>query len=146
MIKNIFPKNQITLLVFPLCSGFCPKFRTLMIFYNSNICLIVLKSCIIFNSNPLCIWRIFFNIRKLINSLSAFDIILFELVFIWIIWINMNLLMVSLSWRCRSTSNNHSVIFWSDKWGRIVLLNKSLILLCNEAWRGCWIKIVLFLI
>jgi len=27
MIKNIFSKNQITLLVFPLSSSFCPKFR-----------------------------------------------------------------------------------------------------------------------
>jgi hypothetical protein len=111
-----------------------------------NILFIILKTSITFNGDSLSVRWIFLNVRKLVNSLPSFWIVLFELIFIWIIWVNVNLLMICLSGRCRSASNHHPVIFRANKGRRIILLNEWLILLCYEAWRGRRIKIVLLLV
>ena len=136
------------MLVFSLCSWICPEFLVLIIFCNTNVPLINLNYCIVFNSYSLCIWRISLNIRKLINSLLyAFYIILFELIFIWInIWINLNFLIICLSWRSGPAFNSYSFIIWPNKWRRVVLLNKWLVFLSNKTGRGRWIKIMFFLI
>ena len=82
LAKYIFSKIQITLLVFPLSCRLCPKFRALLIVYNSKISFVVLQRSITFESDFFSVRRISLNFRNLINSLPVFYDILFELIHI----------------------------------------------------------------